>query len=80
MVYGEPLAVPGDFFPCTNQDSIDVKRLHRAVGTFCPWSPTEHNHRNIYMPSDLKSSVYVFVRNDAVRAPLVPPYKCPYSV
>ena len=82
MVYGDPLVVPGEFFPSTSDTSDpSLERLRRIVGEFRPWTPTKNARQTReFRFSALNSSPYVFVRDDSIRAPLVPPYKGPYAV
>ena len=42
-------------------------------------SPRPHNQR-VFVHNDLKTSSHVFLRHDAVRKPLQPPYDGPYKV
>ena len=79
MVYGDSLVVPGEFFP-SDKCSDDLDALRRTVGSFKPFSPTKKNYREPRVPQQLSDAPFVFVRNDMVRAPLVPPYKGPYEV
>jgi len=85
LVYGEPLRLPGEFFSGTMFDSpvsdttafgtalSAVMRQLRAV-------PPRDNSRPSYVPKDLGSCEKVFIRHDAVRHPLRPPYDGPYTV
>lgn len=81
MVYGDTLVIPGEFFPSNDAPNMDMERLRRIVGEFRPWTPTKRTHHSReFRPKALQSASYVFVRDDAVRSPLVPPYKGPYAV
>ena len=77
-VYGDNLTVPADFF----RQSLNLKlpELRDAVQRFIPCRQTYHAARTSYVPPDLMSSSHVFVRNDAVKPPLTPPYTGPYKV
>jgi cleavage and polyadenylation specificity factor subunit 1 len=81
MLYGDTLVVPGEFFPAPDTPTHpDMEQLRRTVGDLAPYQPTKENSRPTQVPRDLLTAPNVFVRNDTVRAPLVPPYKGPYIV
>lgn len=80
MVYGDSLVLPGEFFPSDQPSSPNMDLLRARVGELVPFQPTKINSRTPFIPEDLSHAKFVFVRNDAVRAPLVPPYKGPYEV
>lgn len=79
MVYGETLVVPGEFFP-DNSSTSNLDHLRRIAGKFTPckqtYKPTDHR----YVAPDLLTSKYVFLRTDAHKSPLTPPYSGPYEV
>ena len=85
MLYGSNLRLPGEFFTSTSQVPPDpssfVGRLQydlqqlRPIPVRAPL-PT----RPVYLPSDLQTADKVFLRRDAVRRPLQPPYDGPYKV
>ncbi|XP_064120288.1 uncharacterized protein LOC135224893 [Macrobrachium nipponense] len=74
-VYGEPLAVPGEFFP-TNADDADVSipRLRESAGKFMPCIKTFSDRTKHFLPKALSSCKHVFIRDDARRPPLTRPY------
>ena len=80
MVFGEPLVVPGEFFPSMDADQYNIERLRRIAGKFTPSRPTRHNSRKVYVPELLRTCQYVFTRTDAVKPSLSPAYKGPYRV
>ncbi len=84
MTYGEALAVPGEFFPpSANAEALtgpELSRVREVVGKFAPCLPTRANHREAYIPKSLFETKYVFVRHDAYKPPLTPPYKGPFLV
>lgn len=87
MLYGCTLSLPCEFFvappPITTPSPSDfVRQLQLVMTAIRPIphrSSTAPSH-GIYIPSSLASASHVFVRNDAVRKPLQPPYDGPFSV
>ena len=79
MVYGDPLVIPGEFFPDAPSNN-DLIRLRRIVGKFAPCRQTYKPTTRRFIPKDLHSSKYVFLRNDASSQPLTPPYSGPFEV
>ena len=79
-VYGETLAVPGEFFPSTADEDVPLDRLRAAADKFVPYVPTYADKVKRHIPTALSSSAHVFVRNDAHRVPLTRPYRGPYRV
>ncbi len=83
LVYGQPLRVPGEFLPdATVPWSADS---HRTVAqgiadTFAPVPTSCHCFPQSYVPKDLPSVRYVFIRHDSHRTPLQPPYDGPFRV
>ena len=76
MVYGQPLVVPGEFFPYdSTADQSHAESLRRIVRP-----SKQHQHTTTYVPAELKSSDYVFIREDAHKPPLSNPYRGPYRV
>ena len=80
MVYGEPLVVPGEFFPCDLNEQRNLNRLHRQLDQFKPFQQTKSNKRSQYIPKTLYDSPFVFIRNDGHRPPLTHPYRGPFKV
>lgn len=84
LVYGEPLRLPGEFFhPSTNLD-IDVSdfasRLRKHMANLSPVPASWHTEKTFYVPKDLLSSEYVYLRQGPARRSLEPPYSGPYKV
>ena len=80
MVFGDPLVVPGEFFPVEPiSETLELQRARFAAANFKPINP-RRNFRNIYIPRDLMKCEFVFVRKDSHRVPLTPPYQGPYQV
>ena len=84
MVFGQPLVVPGEFFPCytnpTDPTHTDLQAARWAARQFTPCLPTHPTHRDTYIPKSLQSTDYVFVRQDLVKPALSPPYRGPYHI
>ena len=83
LVYGQPLRVPGDFIPKTTAPwSAASQRtsLLDSARTFVPVPATQHGTPVSQVPTDLRSAHYVFIRHDAHRTPLQPPYDGPFRV
>jgi len=83
MVFGETIAVPGEFFP-PSQDAADtdanLTNLRRTVGKYRPVVQTYQDKQHRHVPKSLSTCPHVFVRNDAHRPPLTRPYRGPYVV
>ena len=77
-VYGDNLTVPADFF--RQSDDLPVPALRERVRQFIPCRQTYNTNRSSYMPRDLMSASHVFIRTDAAKPPLTPPYTGPYKV
>ena len=77
-VYGDNLTVPADFFRQTKE--LPIEELRDAVARFIPCQQTYSTARTTFVPPDLHSASHVFVRVDAAKPPLTPPYTGPYKV
>ena len=83
MVYGSTLRLPGEFFiPATDHhsDPADFVSRLRDVMTDLRAPPVRPQQRATYISKALHSCSHVFVRRDAVKKPLQPPYDGPYKV
>ncbi|XP_066965468.1 uncharacterized protein [Macrobrachium rosenbergii] len=80
-VYGEALAVPGEFFP-TEPDNPDtpLPRLREIARKFAPCRKTFADRSHNFSPEGLKTCMHVFMRSGAHRPPLTRPYRGPYRV
>ena len=71
MVYGQPLIVPGEFFPqlpsTTSCQSAELQSTRWSARQFTPCHPTRHNQKDSYIPDELLTSDNVFVRQDLVK-------------
>lgn len=89
LTYGYNLRLPGDFFATAteseNQQITDhnyVSQLRKTIAALKPKQPlpSHTSNRQIFVHKDLQTCNYVFIRTDAVKKPLQPPYEGPYKV
>ena len=85
LVYGTTLRLPGEFLQASDSftmepDSAFVKQLQRTMGAIQPSPPLYHGNDRSYVPSNLSSTGYVYVRHDGYRHPLQRPYDGPYKI
>ena len=84
LVYGMTLRVPGEFFSSSADDVAadpadfvtQLKETFRDLQAV----PPREQQRKVFIHPDLASSTHVFVRHDAVRKSLQPPYDGPFKV
>nr|VZI50841.1 unnamed protein product [Spirometra erinaceieuropaei] len=69
LVYGTSLRLPGDY----------VERLRSAMRNLRA-TPPRASPANSFIPPDMDKCDFAWVRHDAVRRPLQPPYDGPYKV
>ena len=84
MVYGSSLRLPGEFFNPSVNTSLDdpsdfVTRLKSHMQQVRS-SPPRLTHSNSNIDPGLATATHVFVRHDAVRKPLQPPYNGPFPI
>ncbi|XP_068627034.1 uncharacterized protein [Battus philenor] len=83
LVYGETLRLPGEFFvpDKASPDVTDfVSRLRLHMARPSPEPASRHGKKTFYVPKDLATAEFVFLRQDAARRSLEPPYTGPYKV
>ncbi|XP_075990296.1 uncharacterized protein LOC142985941 [Anticarsia gemmatalis] len=86
MLYGETLRVPGEILvpnPCSVnfEDPTDfVVKLRRHMSKIRPIPASRHTTPAAFVFKQLNSSSHVYLREDAVRRALQPPYNGPYLV
>ena len=86
LVYGTTLHLPGDFFhTSTPTDMVEdplsyVDRLKSTMRRLPAIPPRHHTSRKSFVPPALSSSEHVFIRRDAVKRSLQPPYNGPFPV
>ena len=85
LVYGTTLRLPGEFLQPVEghtfePDSSYLKLLQRTMRKVEPHVPSFHSELSTYVPTNLASTGYVYVRNDKHRHPLQRPYDGPYKI
>lgn len=84
LAYGQAIRLPGDFIsPDASPISMDqdfIQRLHTSITALTPTYAPHSNKRVMFVHTDLSTCDSVFLRIDAVRKPLQPPYEGPYPV
>ena len=86
LVYGTTLRLPGEFFDSISSahpvpDSHTyLSRLRHTMQQLRPVPTTHHVHHKPHVTKELSSSTHVFVRKDALRKSLQPPYDGPFQV
>ena len=79
LLYGAPLRLPGDLVvPSSPSSTPDVGEfsghLRAVMSSASPMPVVHHAKPSGHVPQDLQSAQHVFVRVDAVKRPLTPPY------
>ena len=77
-VYGETIHVPADFFP--GPTLTDAAATRTAVNRWRPVPQTYKDSRTRFVPPDLRNCSHAFLRVDAAKPPLTPPYTGPYLI
>ena len=85
LVYGTTLRVLGEFFspgtgPFTSDLSTYAAQLKLAMQSLKAMPPCADLNRPFFVPKDLMTCPFVFVRHDAVHKPLQAPYDGPFKV
>ena len=83
LVYGVPLSLPGQMLNPIDLTATDpvlyTNRLRAYFGNLPPMHSREQTIKSS-VPKDITASTHVFLRKEAVKAPLTPPYTGPYRV
>lgn len=84
LVYGQGIRLPGEFYtensqvkPCVH---TYLDKLRHTISQLRPKVSIHSNTKSVFVHPDLRTCTHVFIRNDAVRPPLTPPYDGPYEV
>ena len=86
LVFGSPLRLPGAFFeqesPTSSSPDEFVQDLRLRLAAVVPHPVPFHQAKSPsgFLPAALMSARAVFLRVDAVRRPLEPPYEGPFEV
>ena len=85
LVYGTTLRLPGEFFNTTSNSTLPnqhayVSRLHNTMQHIQPVPTSHHATRSTHVSKDLSTCTHVFIRHDAIRKSLQPPYDVPFKV
>ena len=83
LVYGAPLAVPGDLVTTFSEEpdpAVFLPALRKKVCQLVPIPMVHHRVPVSYVPPSLQTCRFVFVRRDAHRSPLQRPYEGPFQV
>ena len=85
LVYGAALTVPGLLFGEKNDSQVlptseFVSDLMTKMRELRPVEMAHHATAKVHIPTTIGSANYVYIRTDAVRAPLVRPYTGPFKV
>ena len=84
MVYGQALRIPGELFihPSTYKwdDTSDfIQKLRERMRNVFP-TDSRRSKTDIFIPKDLETCDFVFVRVDRVKTGLQQPYEGPYEI
>jgi hypothetical protein len=85
MVYGQSLRHPGEFLVSPQHaqhmsPSAFIQSLRQQLADLRPTDGTRHGQKSIFVHKSLRDCKQVFLRHDAVRLGLQPPYDGPYPV
>jgi hypothetical protein len=82
LVYGETLRIPSEFLTTspTSEPAPLITQLRQHMARLRPVPTTRHANPGTFVHKDLLTCTHVFLRQDANRLALVPPYSGPYRV
>jgi hypothetical protein len=82
-VYREPLRIPGELLtPAAGLVKLEqlIIQLRRHIAHLRPVPAARHASPTTFVHKDLRDCTHVFLRQDATRRALEPPYTGPYQV
>jgi hypothetical protein len=80
---GEPLRIPGELLTPSKQPpdtSHLITQLRRNIAKLRPIPATHHTNPGTFVHKDLNTCTHDFLRHDAARLTLQPPYSGPYLI
>lgn len=83
MVYGTTLQLPGQLFDKPRDMNVSTefaKNFREVMNGLKPTQSAHHGKHAVFVHKNLSDCTHVFVRNDAVRLSLQPPYNGPFEV
>ena len=83
LVYGTALHIPGEFFETSRSSELApgfLRDLQEMMRNLQPSQPEYHGSKQTYLPANLGSTGWVYVRQDSHRGPLQRPYTGPFRV
>ncbi|XP_060665714.1 uncharacterized protein LOC132798002 [Drosophila nasuta] len=83
MLYGCTLHLPNDYFADLNsppRPAEFVSEFRTSMQALRPISAAHHSKPKLFIHKHIHECSHVFVRTDAVKQPLQPPYSGPYQV
>lgn len=85
MVYGQTLRLPGEMVSANNSSANYnehefIAAFRERMRNMHPTSTAHHTNGNVFVQKSLQHCTHVFIRIDAVKPPLTPPYNGPYPV
>ena len=84
LLYGEQLKLPGEFFVKSENEMPQHElliKLRAIIEKLRPTPASHHsNHLKTFVHPDMATASHCFVRTDAVRKSLQPPYTGPFPI
>ena len=82
MVYGSQIHIPGEFSTPSQKvsESEFVKQLHQRINKQKPIPTTRHGNKRTFIYKEIKTTPFMFLRNEAQKVALQPTYEGPYKV
>lgn len=83
LLYGTELRIPGEFFISDDLQSdpnFFLEKFREHIRKVRPTPTAHHTKSRFFILKDLYTCTHVFVRIDAVRKPLDPPYTGPHEI